>query len=104
MIIHTYEKGGRTEACAGYLSELGEIPGIPEAVVLPIPTTRDSLVLRDTDIPLSDVVKRAVRGELVVGYGLPPSFVSELGRVGAVVYDAALDEDFLLENADLTAI
>ena len=104
MIIHTYEKGGRGEACAEYLRECEGELGISEALILPIPTTKDRRVLKDTDIPLSDIVRMAKQGSLIIGYGLPPEFSLELKEVGAIVYDAGEDEEFLLKNADLTAI
>ena len=41
---------------------------------------------------------------LVSGYGLPDGFISEARRRGACVIDLEEDEDFLLENASLTAL
>ena len=104
MIIHTYENSGRTEACAKYLETVGCICGIEEAVILPIPSTKDSRLLSGTDIPLSDVLKMAGPRRVIVGYGLPRELALLIKETGAKVYDASLDEEFLLGNADLTAI
>ena len=71
MIIHTYEIGGRGRACADYLYEReGEI-ATEEVIILPIPTTRDKKYLKDSDIPLEDIVKMARTGVFVIGYMLP---------------------------------
>ncbi len=104
MIIHTYEKGGRGEACARYLRLHEEELGVSEAVILPIPSTKDKRVLKDTDIPLSDIVRMAKKDSLIIGYGLPSQFSMELKETGAIVYDAGEDERFLMKNADLTAV
>ena len=104
MIIHTYENGGRGAACAEYLREKdGEIPS-DEIIILPIPTTRDKKYLKDSDIPLEDIVKIAREGVFVIGYSLPREFILQLEGRGALVFDAGCDEEFLLKNAELTAI
>ena len=104
MIIHTYEKGGRGVACADYLRENIAGLGIDEVIILPIPTTRDLLHLKDSDILLADIEKTVSRGTFVIGYLLPESFRDSMQSRGAIVYDAGRDEEFLVKNADLTAI
>lgn len=104
MIIHTYEIGGRGRACADYLYEReGEI-ATEEVIILPIPTTRDKKYLKDSDIPLEDIVKMARTGVFVIGYMLPDEFTERLEERGAAVYDAGRDEGFLERNAFLTAM
>ena len=104
MIIHTYEMGGRAEACACYLKEHIQTKSARTVHILPIPTTRDNIHLSGSDILLSDIVKQAEQGTLVIGYGMPDEFLRELEEVGALVFDAGDDELFLLKNAELTAL
>lgn len=104
MIIHTYEKGGRGRACADYLYEKSREIDLDEIIVLPIPTTRDNKYLKDSEIPLDDIVKMVRRGVFVIGYSLPKEFSERLIERGAYVFDAGLDENFLTMNAELTAL
>ncbi len=104
MIIHTYEVGGRGEACAEYLRAHSDGLSAQRALILPIPTTRDNIHLNGSDVLLSDILKSAERGMLVIGYGMPPDFSDALVSLNASVFDANDDELFLLKNAELTAM
>ncbi|MBQ7363675.1 MAG: hypothetical protein IJW48_04390 [Clostridia bacterium] len=104
MVIHTYEAGGRGEACAEYLRAHESELSATHALILPIPTTRDNLHLNGSDVLLSDIIKTAGPGMLVIGYGMPRSFRDALTSLGASVFDAGDDELFLLKNAELTAL
>ena len=104
MIIYTYENSGRTQRCAELLGKYDRLGEIDRITVLPIPTTKDGRMLSGTDVPLASLLTRALPGSLVVGYGIPLSLSEELERGGAVVLDALFDEEFLKDNAYLTAL
>ena len=72
--------------------------------LLPIPTSRDGEYISGTEIRIEDFVSGLERGEFVVGYGFSDMFRKMLDEKGVVYYDAASDEDFLLENAYITAL
>lgn len=72
-------------------------------IILPIPTTRDKMKITGTDTYLSDFLLDIQDGDMIGAYALPEGFAAELHRKGAFVYDAALDESFLKENAKITA-
>ena len=79
-----------------------ELP-LGRLILLPIPTTRDKKYITSTDTPLSEIVELCDEGAFVAGYGIPQDLKSAAKRRGGKVYDAALDEDFLKKNADITA-
>lgn len=68
-------------------------------ILLPIPTTRDNIYVNGSDLPLSSVSSLLRPGDTLAGYGIPPHLAPE----GVSVYDAALDERFLYENALISA-
>ena len=102
MKVRTIGGGERLRACEGALL-LEE--GLPDAqlILLPIPTARDKTTVTGTDVPLSSVLESVTRGTWVAGYAIPREIHDEFLLAGARVYDAALDEVFLDENARLTA-
>ena len=104
MIIHSYENGPRADACVEYLRRSGCSKLVEEIVLLPIPTTRDNSTILNTKVYINDVID-ALDGETMVsGYGLPCGFCDEAEQRGAMALDLALDEEFLSENAELTAL
>ena len=102
MIIHTYERTHRGRVCEECIrtSELRA----DEVFILPIPSTRDGVLIRDTEIPLDNIVSCAKRGVYVICYGLPCAVKEKMLARGALVYDAGEDEEFLVGNAELTAL
>ena len=105
MNIRTYGADERLVFCCEYLNS--ERPrGIREMFLLPIPSSR----LGDGEELLRDVLgagenKDTAPGEIaVVGYGIPKEIKERLSSFGALVVDVSLDEEFLLENAQLTAV
>jgi hypothetical protein len=72
-------------------------------LILPIPTTRDGKMVNGTECPLDELLTLADPSLMIAGYGIPPSIRERAELLGAGVYDAALDEDFLMENARITA-
>lgn len=97
--------GERVTICLGALNEwLGNKgQGDGTLIVLPIPTTRDKIRITDTEITLTELVDLAGPDVKIAGYGIPTHIKEGLEIRGAEVYDAAFDEDFLLENARITA-
>lgn len=102
MIIHTYEKGERGRACEEYIKS--STLGAYEVFILPIPTTRDGILIKDSDTPLEYITERAKAGVYVICYGLPRAVKEKMTLRGARVYDAGEDEEFLSGNAELTAL
>ncbi len=101
MEIFTFGGGGRQKACLEYLS--GISVSTERLILLPIPSTKDKIHIKGTDIPLSEIYPLIKEGCAVACYGLPESVREISESLGAFVIDAAKSEDFLLENADLTA-
>lgn len=102
MEIITFGGGERLLYCQNRLkrkasSRLGKI------ILLPIPSVGRDGLIKGSGIPLQAVADTAEEGSLVAGYALPECLAESLSEVGSLVYDAARDEDFLLENARLTA-
>lgn len=102
MEIITFGGGERLLYCQNRLkqrasSRLGKI------ILLPIPSVGRDGFIKGSSIPLWSVVDTAEEGSLVAGYALPECLVESLSEAGSFVYDAARDEDFLMENARLTA-
>lgn len=107
MKIDNYGTGERCrEAMRLLLREaeggLGEGPS--RIVLLPIPSTRDGKNISGTERSLEEVLLEVGQGEVVAGYGIPEGLSCGLAERGAAVYDGAGDEDFLTENAELTAL
>ena len=102
MEICTFGVGGRQRACEAELSATVE-GRYARLVLLPIPTTKDGEHVSATDTPLEEILTLVGRGVLVAGYNIPDALCERIFSLGGEIYDAALDEDFLLENAEITA-
>ena len=100
MEIFTFGNGRRLEVCKDYLSKLSL--GKERLILLPIPTTRDTLHVKGTTTLLSDIYPLCKAGTVVCGYGIPKEARLSFEERGALVIDGLLDEDFLCENATLT--
>lgn len=108
MTIENFGAGAR---CAEALRLLliaeaeGLFPScVKRCILLPIPTSKDKIHLTGTDRLLSEVFSSVKKGDFVAGYGIDSADVSRMRERGAIVYDALLDEDFLMENAEATAL
>lgn len=104
MIIDFYGKGERERMCAELLekSKLGS--EFSRLALLPIPTSRDKVHISGTDIPLSEFIRNTSPDTFVAGYGIPDGARELLLSRGISYFDAAEDEEFILENAYLTAL
>ena len=108
MKIENYGVGKRSsEILRLFLlaQERGELPaGIERLMLLPIPTSRDKKTLTGTKLTLDEAFADIGCGDLVLGYAIPCKY-SEMAKArGATVFDASEKEDFLEENARLTAL
>lgn len=104
MTIHTYEKNGRGEACAAYLKGCLSEEDFTNVVVLPIPSVVGDGLIKGTDTPIKSIATNLDGRTLVVGYGIPTDAARCFCERGCVVCDCGLDEEFLVANADLTAV
>ena len=97
--------GERMKICARAIEEWSRGKNLPceSLIILPIPTTRDGATICGCGSSLCDLFTLADRGVMVAGYGIPRSVKDHMSSLGAGVYDAAEDEDFLMENAKITA-
>ena len=103
MEIRSFGVGERMEECRRLLEGHfgGSMGG--SLVLLPIPSTRDNIYITGTSVEIADLLPLPESCSALVGYNISRALWDEAERVGAEVYDAALDEDFLTENAELTA-
>lgn len=101
MSIETYGTGERLRVAAAELlpNSLGR-----HLVLLPVPTTRDGIYVTGTEIPLSETLSGVGEGSFVVGYGMPDSYIADVLGRGAFALELSRDEDFLTENAYITAV
>ena len=107
----TIENFGAGVRCAEAMRRLvsaeaeGRFPtAIKRCILLPIPTTKDKIHLTGTDRLLSEALSNVKAGDFVAGYGIDREEKARMKERGAIVYDALDDEDFLTENAELTAL
>ena len=104
MIIHSYENGQRADSCIEYIRGMECAKGVEHVILLPIPSTKDNRTVLNTKVYINDVLDMLDGETLVSGYGLPSEFILGARDRGAKVVDLALDEEFLVENAELTAL
>ena len=103
MEIRTFGDTRRQRECERRLRLERRAPLFERLILLPIPTSRDGVHVTTTDIFLDEVVREADSGVLVAGYNIPEPYASLFIDAGAHVFDAGLDERFLVENAIITA-
>lgn len=104
MTVFTYDDSKRAGACRDFLLSSGRMDKYKMLTILPIPTTRDGVHLTGSGVTLASLCLEAEPGEIYLGYGIPAFLSDSLSSAGAVVVDASLDGEFLLENARLTAL
>lgn len=104
MIIHSYENSLRSDACIEYLRSTDVFDSIDNVILLPIPTTKDKSTILNTKVYINEVLELIYGKTLISGYGLPSEFIHNARERGALAFDLSCDEEFLLENAELTAL
>lgn len=90
---------GRHIVRSGLLFSSADTP--PDLLLLPIPQTRDGIRLNGTPYTLADcqaALMQAKKPPLLIGYGAPDATLAAFPY-----YDLEKDENFVLENAALTA-
>ena len=103
MIIHSYENGLRSDVCVQYVRDLDGPKAAEQLFLLPIPSTRDNKTISGTNIDISSLIGVVDASCMVVGYGLPNGIKKQIKALGCPVHDVGEDEEFLCENAELTA-
>lgn len=101
MSIETYGTDERLRVAAAQL--------LPNAVgrhivLLSVPTTRDGIHVTGTEIPLSETLSGVGVGSVVVGYGMPASYIADVAARGALALELSKDEEYLTDNAYITAV
>ena len=108
MEIITFGGGERLRAAAlalpKYLKDREKYSDISRVIVLPIPSTRDGKFITGTGISLDSMLSEVSGGTLVAGWGIPLEISRAIESRRGRVYDASEDGEFVLENAELTAI
>ena len=103
MNIDFFGKDERVRSAAERLScEKLEYDG--ELRILPIPSSRDGEHVTGTELSFVELVESLPRKSLVIGYDIPEKLCLLLREKRIKYFDAAQDEEFLVKNADITAI
>ncbi len=102
MNINTYGNDERLKFCREYIYKQ-PIKFFSDIALLPIPTTKDGVTLNGVTESIDDICRALKPGDAAVGYGLPRSMREGLSAAGALAVDISLDEEFLTDNARLTA-
>ena len=103
MNIHTYGADQRLEFCREYILKR-RIRAAKSIALLPIPTSKDGITLNGSREPLSELAEKLSSYDVVAGYGIAKEYRALLSERGAVVIDVSRDEEYLAENASLTAV
>ena len=103
MKILTFGGGARMAECERLMSSVDLCENIGSLIILPIPTARDNKYISGTAITVGEIAAMLDSYTAVAGYEISAEITVRATEVGATVYDAALDEDFLAQNAELTA-
>lgn len=111
MNLITYDKSERGKKCAELLrgelringehKELQTLFHSGDLYLLPIPSVRGGRIV-GTEISAEELFSDVPEGCVIIGYGLA-EYEALLGARGCTGIDVSGDEDFLLENAILTA-
>ncbi len=102
MTTKVYDTSLRSLACERLLQSRGA-DEFGRVFILPIPTSRDGIYITGSNITVSSVTEDCRPSDLVLGYDIPNEEKMKMRRRGAVVADSLFDEEFLEENAEITA-
>ena len=103
MTVSILGRDPRLRYCKEYLDRGKALPFATVALT-PIPTSTDGKTLKGSGEELERATERLSSGDALVCYGLPREIKSKLVLRGAAVADLSGDEEFLEDNAALTAI
>ena len=98
-----YENSVRARYLVNSLMQRETLSRYKRVYILPIPSSRDGTKIMGTEITLESFADSVGDGDLVVGYGLSDELCRRMISSGARIVDSLRDEEFLLENARLTA-
>ncbi len=102
MNINTYGKDERLKFCREYIYRQS-VDFSSDIVLLPIPATKDGIMINGTDDKFSEICSKMNPGDAVIGYGIPREIREIFSSAGLLSVDVSLDEEFLQYNAKLTA-
>ena len=103
MTLHTFGEGKRQEICSRLLKSSASADKYDTVILLPIPSAKDKIHVTGTLVPLCDIMKLKSGKTLIAGYAIPLAIARDAVALGIDVADVACDEEFLRENAELTA-
>ena len=103
MTLHTFGEGKRQEICSRLLKSSASADKYDTVILLPIPSAKDKIHVTGTLVPLCDIMKLKSGKTLIAGYAIPIEIAKNAVALGIDVADVACDEEFLRENAELTA-
>ncbi len=103
MTLHTFGEGKRQEICSEIIASSPITEKYDTVILLPIPSTRDKIHVTGTKVPLCDLLKLKNGKTLIIGYGIPLTLAKDFIGAGIELSDVLCDEEFLRENAELTA-
>ena len=103
MVLNTFGVGKRQLTASELIRASDDAEIFDEIFLLPIPSSRDSIHVTDTDIPLTDLLREPKGKRLIAGYGIPLEIAREATAKGIRIADVRTDERFLYDNAELTA-
>ena len=94
MILETYGTGERLIAAGRHCARLP----IKHLVLLPVPTTKDSIYITNTETPLAQTLSNIGAETILVGYGLPAEYKKAAELCGCAVLDLSSDEEYLADR------
>lgn len=103
MTVSIHGKDPRLRYCKDYLLRSAVGRG-GKLLLLPIPSSRDGEHVTGTDERIDEVCAQLLGGDIIVGYGLPRAIRTSLASKGVFIIDVEHDEEYLMANANLTAI
>ena len=103
-MIYSYENSLRADSCIEYLKRINVEEKFDRIILLPIPSTRDNVTIMNAKVVINNLIDQIDDKTLVSLYGLDNATVKALEDVAGTIVDLSADEEFLLENAELTAV
>lgn len=103
-MIYSYENSQRADTCIEYLRGVDGVEKFDRIILLPIPSTKDKKIIMHTKVGINEVIEQIYGKTLISSYGLDAALQRAFADAGAEVAELSDDEEFLLENADLTAM
>jgi dipicolinate synthase subunit A len=103
-MIYSYENSLRADTCTEYLRGVDGVEKFDSIILLPIPSTKDKKTIMNTKVVINELTDQIYGKTLISSYGLDNTTVRVLTDAGATLIELSEDEEFLLENAELTAV